>query len=100
MSGDTFQGRVLDARPDRVDVRDLPYRPPLRSLPAHYPSRVDMQRYLPRYAKDGMVLDQKSEGACTGFGLAAVINFLFWKEVADSDAPTPPKVSERMLYHL
>jgi hypothetical protein len=38
MSPDTFTDRVLDARPDRVDVRDLPYRP-LRSLPAQHPSR-------------------------------------------------------------
>ena len=65
---DTFQGRVFDARPDRVDVRDLPYRPPLRSLPPQYPSAQDLQRYVPRYAKDLMILNQQSEGACTGLG--------------------------------
>ena len=25
-------GRLLDARPDRLDLRDLQYHPPLRSL--------------------------------------------------------------------
>jgi len=100
MPAETFQGRVLDARPDRVDVRDLPYRPPLRSLPTQYPSAAEIDRYFPRYAKDGMVLDQEQEGSCTGFGLAAVINYLFWKEAADANAPATPKVSERMLYHL
>ncbi len=100
MARQEFGGRVFDARPDRVDIRDLVYRPPLRSLPAEYPSRADVQRLMPRYAKDGMVLDQGQEGACTGFGLAAVINFLFWRAAVDDDAPTPPKVSERMLYHL
>src|SRR5262245_2080417 len=97
---DTYRGRTLDARPDRVDIRDLPYRPPLRSLPRQYPSLKDMKKYLPRYQKDAMVLDQQSEGACTGFGLAAVINYLFWKDAVDHKLATPPKVSERMLYHL
>jgi hypothetical protein len=88
----------LDARPDRIDVRDLPYRPPLRSLPPQYPPPDEIERDLPRYAKDGMILDQHNEGACTGFGLAAVVNYLFWKS-APAGQP-PPKVSERMLYHL
>lgn len=30
----TSMGRVLDARPDRLDFRDRLYAPPLRSLPA------------------------------------------------------------------
>ena len=32
-----FSQRTFDARPDRLDLRDLPYRPPLRSLPPRYP---------------------------------------------------------------
>ena len=33
----------------------------------------------PDYCKAGLVLDQASEGACTGFGLACVINYLHWR---------------------
>jgi len=61
-------------------------------------------RFLPRYTKDEMILDQGTEGACTGFGLAAVVNYLYWRQlrVGDGDLTSPPpaKVSERMLYHL
>ncbi len=67
----------LDARPDRLDIRDREYRPPLRSLPERYPSQEIITTYLPHYKED-LILDQGSEGACTGFGLAAVINYLFW----------------------
>ncbi|WP_372882999.1 C1 family peptidase [Psychromonas sp.] len=42
----------------------------------------------------GMVLDQGQEGACTGFGLAAVINFLKIHE------NKPTGVSARMLYEM
>jgi hypothetical protein len=93
---------TLDARPDRVDLRDREYQPRLRSLPPEYPSTDKVQEFLPLYRKDGMVLDQGQEGACTGFGLAAVINYLFWRDVrVERRGPEPPsKVSERMLYHL
>jgi hypothetical protein len=29
----TTEERTFDARPDRVDIRDREYRPPLRNLP-------------------------------------------------------------------
>ena len=29
-------GKKFDTRPDRLDLRDLPYRAPLRSLPEQY----------------------------------------------------------------
>jgi Papain family cysteine protease len=96
----TFANRTLDARPDRVDLRDRRYQPRLRSLPLQYPPSDDIARYLTRYEADGMILDQGREGACTGFGLAAVINYLRWKQAVDAEAEAPDKVSERMLYHL
>ena len=100
-----LKGQLLDARPDRLDLRDFPYRPPLRSLPPEYPDPAILKRSFPRYAADRMVLDQGQEGACTGFGLAAVVNYLRWTR-AQASAPRgrkaapPPKVSTRMLYHL
>ena len=67
---------TLDARPDRLDIRDLPYRPSVVSLPPIYPFEKDVAALLSNYIASGLILDQKSEGACTGFGLAGVINFL------------------------
>ena len=99
-----LKGRLLDARPDRLDLRDFPYRAPLRSLPPEYPEAAMLKKRFPRYAADRMVLDQGQEGACTGFGLAAVVNYLRWTRLRAAKgggrkAP-PAKVSPRMLYHL
>src|SRR5262245_42003655 len=94
----------LDARPDRTDFRDREYLPPLRSLPSEFPPTTAAARYLPLYTRDDMILDQGQEGACTGFGLAALVNYLLWRELRvmkrDEQSPPPAKVSERMLYHL
>lgn len=95
----------LDAAPDRFDIRDLPYRAPLVSLPPAWPSTGLIDQFLPQYAADGMILDQRAGGACTGFGLAAVINFIAWeafqRATIEKRVATPPvKVSERMLYHM
>ena len=57
--------RKLDAMPDRVDIRDWAYQPTLRALPPELISINDVPA----------ILDQGQEGACTGFGLAAVINY-------------------------
>ncbi|MET0388080.1 MAG: C1 family peptidase [Polyangiales bacterium] len=57
--------RKLDACPDRVDVRDWLYQPTLAPLP----DTLVNCHLVPS------ILDQGSEGACTGFALAAVINF-------------------------
>jgi hypothetical protein len=81
-------GRRFDAFPDRVDSRDWFYRPSLMALP-------DRMANLPPPA---MVLDQGQEGACTGFALAAVINFLLSRRLAARGAPA--RVSPRMLYEL
>jgi len=93
---------VLDARPDRLDLRDLPYRPPVENLPPIYPTDDEVKRLLPGYLQAGLILDQKNEGACTGFGLAAVINFLRWLEAGERSQQVSAKdvVSPRMLYHL
>ena len=64
----------LDARPDRLDLRDLVYRSPLRSLPPRWPMDSDLKKLLPAYVKAGRILNQGNEGACTGFGLACVTN--------------------------
>ena len=96
----------LDARPDRIDLRDRMYQPPLRNLVPQYPSAAIVERFFPLYAEHDMVLDQGHEGACTGFGLAAMVNYLFWRrdlsltlKHADTSDPSlefspPPKVSE------
>ena len=96
----TFNGKQLDARPDRIDLRDREYQPRLRSLPQQFPDHKQIKQHFGSYAKAKLILDQGEEGACTGFGLAAVINYLRWRQAKDSRKRIPPKVSERMLYHL
>ncbi|MDR4493864.1 MAG: C1 family peptidase [Nitrospirales bacterium] len=95
-----LNGKLLDARPDRIDLRDREYQPRLRSLPPEFPNPKQIKQYASRYAKAGLILDQGQEGACTGFGLGAVINYLRWRQAVEGKTRVPPKVSERMLYHL
>jgi hypothetical protein len=76
--------RTLDAVPDRIDVRDWTYVPHLRSLP----DRLINCDYVPK------IFDQGREGACTGFALAAVINFHLARRNRKRYA------SPRMLYEL
>lgn len=90
--------RTLDAAADPRDLRDRSYQPPPRSLPEHFPADADIDRFLGAYTRAGLVLDQGREGACTGFGLACVINYLRWR-----GAGMPRKlarISPRMLYHF
>jgi hypothetical protein len=95
------KGLTFDARPDRIDVRDLFYRAPLVSLAPEFPPSSKVEHHLPKYCEDGMILDQGSGGACTGYGLAAVINYLYWERIQRLEgAPPPAKVSPRMLYHM
>ncbi|MBU1568410.1 MAG: C1 family peptidase [Proteobacteria bacterium] len=76
--------RILNAKKDTPDIRDRMYEPALIQL-------------LPEIDNRGAsnILDQGEEGACTGFGLAAVINFLN----ADKQ-DLQGKVSPRMLYEM
>uniref|UniRef100_I2Q584 Cysteine protease n=1 Tax=Desulfovibrio sp. U5L TaxID=596152 RepID=I2Q584_9BACT len=90
--------RTFDARPDRIDLRDRPYQPKLVSLPPLFPDLESIRKYLPDYAK-ALVLDQGREGACTGFGLAATINYLRWRNNGYS-LQGIKSVSPRMLYHM
>lgn len=76
--------RSLDAMPDRVDARDWFYRPGLGALPDVI---VNCDR-VPA------ILQQGQEGACTGFALAAVINFLLSRRVSKAS------VSPRMIYEM
>lgn len=98
---DPIRLRALDARPDRLDFRDLIYRAPLRSLPPRFPLDADLKRFLPSYVKANLILNQGSEGACTGFGLACVTNYLLWRRHLESGAKTAmASVSPRMFYEL
>ena len=93
--------RLLDARPDRLDFRDLIYRAPLRSLPPRFPDDADIKRFIPAYLKAGLLLNQGLEGACTGFGLACVANYLMWRRHLDNGGKGRFEgVSARMFYEL
>ncbi len=71
-------------RRDSMDFRDLIYQPALLSLPDE---RLPNWKWL-------QVLDQQAEGACTGFGLAAVINYLL------HERGKKEQVSPRMLFEM
>jgi hypothetical protein len=77
-------GRKLDAVPDRIDVRDWFYQPALVPLPD----------ILINCDAVPEILDQGQEGACTGFALAAVVNFLLRAR------NLARRVSPRMLYEM
>ncbi len=84
-------GRKLDVFPDRIDLRDWTYQPTLAALPDQ----------LVNCARVPEVLNQGSEGACTGFALAAVINYLLHQRPVRGGAASPHvQVSPRMLYEL
>jgi hypothetical protein len=55
---------------------------------------VNLERYI-EPPRNLAILDQKSEGACTGFGLAAVINYL--NQLRGNNEM---RVSARMLYEM
>lgn len=76
--------------PDRVDIRDWPYQPRLAALPD---AVINIDR-VP------FILDQEREGACTGFALAAVINFLLAQRLPPGSAGLERSVSPRMLYEM
>jgi hypothetical protein len=82
--------RRLNARPDTLDFRDKMYVPTLIEVPTHIPLSIYKKYKVP-------ILDQGTEGACTGFGLATVANYLLTRRKVIPD-PTP--VSPRMLYEL
>lgn len=82
--------RVFNARPDTLDFRDRMYVPTLVEVPSTVPVEVYLKAGVP-------VLDQGTEGACTGFGLATVANYLLRRRVR---VPDLVPVSPRMFYEL
>jgi hypothetical protein len=80
--------RKLDALPDTVDFRDRMYVPTLVEVKP----TSDLKAY--RTAKIP-VLDQGREGACTGFALATVVNYLLRFGNSEAEAE---EASARMLY--
>jgi hypothetical protein len=85
-----LDGRILSARRDTIDFRDKMYVPTLIEVPATRP----LDEFLKHQP---IILDQGQEGACTGFGLAAVANHLLKTRRDSADLP---QVSERMLYEM
>ena len=76
--------RTFDAMPDRIDERDWFYRPGLTALP----DMIVNCDHVPT------ILQQGKEGACTGYALAAVINYLL------AGRTSRATVSPRMLYEM
>ena len=64
-----------------------------RSPPAEH-----LHKYLPLYTRAGLIMNQGQEGACTGFGLACVVNYLRWRRFGLPTKMT--SVSPRMLYNF
>lgn len=86
----TRKGRVLNARRDSIDFRDRMYLPALVEVPPCRP--------LDDYCKARVpVLDQGKEGACTGYGLATVVNYLLRTRTRE---PSDIVASADMLYRL
>lgn len=82
--------RVYNVRPDTMDFRDKMYEATLIEVPKRIP--------IEDYAKVKVpILDQGQEGACTGFGLATVANYLLRKR---KEVKGKESVSPRMLYEM
>ncbi len=86
----------LNVKADGVDLRDREYIPPPHALAERFPPDRDMKKFIGKYAAANLLLDQGQEGACTGFGLACVINYVRWASAGAPD--TFESVSPRMLY--
>jgi hypothetical protein len=86
----TLSDRRLNVRPDTSDFRDLMYVPTLVEVGQTIPLANYLKRRVP-------ILDQGTEGACTGFGLATVAHYLLRSRQNEAD---PHPVSPRMMYAL
>lgn len=77
--------RLLNVRPDAVDLRDWEYQPPVSSAPQDvlYPNDTRP------------ILDQGQTSACTGYSLAVVIEYLLMRAHRHVEA-----VSPHMLYSM
>ena len=83
-------GRKLNVRPDTLDFRDRMFEPTLVEVPPTRP----LEQYLARKVP---ILDQGTEGACTGFALATVANYLLRSRRVRPDRTC---VSPRMFYEM
>ncbi|MGC4042067.1 MAG: C1 family peptidase [Flavobacterium sp.] len=83
-------GKRLNARPDTIDFRDRMYTATLTEVPP----RIDLEEYK---AVGVPILNQGTEGACTGFGLATMIHYLLRKRKVDK---SEVDMSPRMLYEM
>jgi Papain family cysteine protease len=82
--------RVCNARRDTLDFRDVMYTPTLVEVPAY--------RKLEDYRRAKVpVLDQGSDGSCTGFGLATVAHYLLRTHRIVRDSTD---ISPFMLYDM
>jgi hypothetical protein len=80
----------LDVHRDSTDFRDLVYRAAL----------VPLKREILPVARYIRVRNQGKSGACSGFGLAAVIDYLNQLRHRDGIIDHFEKVSARMLYEM
>jgi len=80
----TINHHIINVAPDLPDSRDWVYQPALLNLKQF----IDPPRNL-------HILNQKNEGACIGFGLAAVINYQNQQRGC-----MDKKASARMLYEM
>lgn len=83
-------GRVLNAVSDSTDFRDIIYQPQLTQLAKEVIPDTSCIK----------IRDQGTEGACTGFGLGAVIDYLNHLRVKAGILDSFEKVSTRMLYEM
>jgi hypothetical protein len=94
--GDLAEGQVkseersFDALADTIDFRDAMFTPTLVHVPPVSAIEAYREGRIP-------VLDQGKEGACTGFALATVANFLL--RIRDKN-PNADEVSAWMLYTM
>jgi hypothetical protein len=87
-------GPVVNAYPDSIDFRDLMYVPTLVEVDEELPL-AEYEREATGGKKTELVLNQGREGACTGFALAAVVQYLLRTR---DRSPDHTPVSARMLY--
>ena len=86
----TKRGHVLNALPDLPDFRDKLYIPTLVDVPETRTLKEYISAKVP-------LLDQGQEGACTGFALATVVNYLLRTRKVE---PRTVRASPDMLYAL
>lgn len=82
-----LSGIVLSAVPDRLDLRDRPYMPPVGVIPEH---SLEPKTRVP-------VQNQGQTNACTGFALSSVVYHLLHSA---GHKPAECQVSPFMLYSM